>query len=348
MSNYRAIICTSQVPLVRFGGTEALVDRLQQALQGRGLQVDVVRIPFRHYPKSEILKGHLMWRLLNLSESEGNKIDLVIATKFPSFLVQHPNKVTWLVHQFRQAYDWVGTPLSAFDPNEDRSLLQAIRHMDTKALAESRRLFAISRNVAARLARYNGLQAVPLYPPPQFEGQYRSEGYGDFVLSPSRLSDLKRIHLLVEALALTRSMVRCVIVGEGQEEAALKNLVRERGLGGRVEFLGGVESERLLYLYANCLAVFFAPYDEDYGLVTLEAFKSHKPVLTAADSGGVLEFVEDGLTGCVAPTGSPQEFAGYIDRLFADRALCRSLGDAGYDKVRDITWERTIDQLLGT
>ena len=347
MSMNRAIICTSQVPLVRFGGTEALVDRLQKALQERGLQVDVVRIPFRHYPKSEILKGHLIWRLLDLSESEGDKIDLVIATKFPSFLVQHPNKVTWLVHQFRQAYDWVGTHLSAFDPNEDRPLLQAIHQMDTKALAESRRLFAISRNVAARLARYNGLQAIPLYPPPQHEGLYRNEGYGDFVLSPSRLSDLKRIHLLIEALALTRSGARCVIVGEGQEEASLKRLVKERGLVGRVEFLGGLESQRLLEYYANCFAVFFAPYDEDYGLVTLEAFKSHKPVLTAADSGGVLEFVEHGFTGCVAPTGSPQEFADYIDRLFSNRELCRTLGEAGREKVRDITWKRTIDQLLG-
>ena len=52
-------------------------------------------------------------------------------------------------------------------------------------------------------------------------------------------------------------------------------------------------------LYARCACVFYAPWDEDYGLVTLEAFHSGKPVVTTDDSGGVLEFVKDGETGLV-------------------------------------------------
>ena len=139
MSVKNILICTSQVPL-RYGGTEILVDRLREALNQRGFQVDVVSIPFRDYPNKEILKGHLVWRLLDLTESDGQKVDMVIATKFPSYLVQHPNKVTWLVHQFRQAYDFVGTKLSPFAGTpEDKSLLPVIHRLDTAALGESRR-----------------------------------------------------------------------------------------------------------------------------------------------------------------------------------------------------------------
>jgi glycosyltransferase involved in cell wall biosynthesis len=242
----------------------------------------------------------------------------------------------------------VGTQFSQFaNSEEDNALRRVICRLDTAAFKESKRLFAISGNVAKRLARYNGLQAIPLYPPPQHEGLYRNDGYGDYILAVSRLNRWKRLDLLVQAMALTRQPARCLIVGEGPEEERLKRLIQEHKLGDRVELLGFVDDQRLLHLYANCFAFFFAPYDEDYGLVTLEAFKSQKPVITAGDSGGVLEFVEDGRNGCIASTGSAAEFAAYIDRLYADRTLCQKLGQAGYDKVRDITWDRTVDQLLG-
>jgi glycosyltransferase involved in cell wall biosynthesis len=347
MSIQNILICTSQVPL-RYGGTEVLVQSLRKALLKRGFQVDIVSIPFRHYPNKEILKGHLIWRLLDLTESDGQKVDMIIATKFPSYLVQHPHKVTWLVHQFRQAYELLGTEFSPFtNSEEDTALCRVIHHLDTIALKESKRLFAISGNVAKRLARYNGLQATPLYPPPQYEGLYHNDGYGDYILAVSRLNRWKRLDLLIQAMALTKQPARCVIVGEGPEEEHLKHLIQQHKLGDRVTLLGFVDDQRLLHLYANCFAFFFAPYDEDYGLVTLEAFKSQKPVITAADSGGVLEFVEDGCNGYIASTVNAVEFADYIDRLYADRALCQKLGQAGYEKVRDITWDRTIDQLLG-
>lgn len=347
MRTKRIVICASQTPFVH-GGAEILVESLYRQLMERGWPVEVVRVPFRWYPKEEILKGYLAWRLLDLTEGEGQKIDLVIATKFPSFVVQHPNKVTWLIQQFRQAYELYGTEHSHFtnDP-EDRRLREAIWHIDTLTLSESRRLFAISRNVADRLARYNGLQAQVLYPPPKHEGLYRNDGYGDYLLVVSRLNRWKRVNLVIEAMPYVRSAARLLIVGTGNEEEALKRLAKKRGVADKVEFLGYVDHHQLLDLYANCFAVFYAPYDEDYGLATVEAFKSQKPVLTAADSGGVLEFVEDGVTGYVTPPGEAQQLAHHIDQLFADQALCRELGMAGCEKVRDTTWDRTIERLVG-
>ena len=67
-----------------------------------------------------------------------------------------------------------------------------------------------------------------------------------------------------------------------------------------MRFLGWVDDDTLIRLYAECFAVFYAPVDEDYGLATVEAFQAGKPVVTASDSGGVLEFVEDGVSGCVS------------------------------------------------
>ena len=347
MSVKRIAICTSQIPFV-YGGAESLAESLQRELAARGYEVDTVRIPFRWYPKEEVLKGYLAWRLIDLTESEGQKIDLVISLKFPAFAVRHPNKVTWLIQQFRQAYDLFGTQWSHFtnDPADTR-LRQIIRQVDTQTLSESRHIFTISHNTADRLLRFNGLRAQPLYVPPPLGGRYRCGDYGDYLLIVSRLNVLKRISLVIEAMAHVRGGVRCLIAGRGEEADNLKRLAQERGVADRVEFLGFVPDEQLIELYANCFATFYGPYDEDYGLATVEAMKSHKPVLTATDSGGVLEFVQDGVTGYVVPPGNPETLAERIAQLYADRALCRQLGQAGYERVRGITWERTIEQLLG-
>ena len=261
--------------------------------------------------------------------------------------MRHPHKVTWLIQQLRQAYDLFGTEYSHFTTSpEDERLRQLIRRIDTRMLAESQHLFAISKNVARRLAHYNGLQAEPLYPPPRHEGLYRNDNYGDYVLSVSRLDLLKRVSIIIETMAYVRTEARLVIVGQGPERERLQDLARRRGVANRVQFLGHINDNRVLELYANCLAVFYGPLDEDYGLATVEAFKSQKPVLTALDSGGVLEFVEEGATGYIVSPDEPRQLADCIDRLYSNRALCHRLGMAGFDKVRSITWDATISKLL--
>jgi glycosyltransferase involved in cell wall biosynthesis len=346
MPTRRIAVCTAQIPFA-YGGAELHVESLHRALVEHGYEAELVRVPFRWYPREEVLKGYLAWRLLDLTESEGQPIDLVIATKFPSFAVRHPNKVTWLIQQFRQAYDLFGTEHSHFDDSpEDTRLRQIIRQIDTQTLAESRKIFTISGNTADRLWRYNGLRGEPLYVPPPQDGRYRCDGHGDFLLIVSRLNKLKRIHLTIEAMARVRSPVRLLIAGRGEEETTLKKLAHDRQVEDRIEFLGYMDDAQVVDLYARCLAVVYTPYDEDYGLATVEAFKSRKPVLTMQDSGGVLEFVEDGVTGYVLRPGEVQALADRIDALYADRARCRALGEAGFECVRDITWDQTVEKLL--
>jgi glycosyltransferase involved in cell wall biosynthesis len=344
----RVVIATMQVPFHE-GGSERLVTALRRELHRHGHQAAVVQLPINWQNRAGLLKGYLAWRLLDLEAVEGERVDVVIATKFPSFQAQHPNKVVWLVQQFRQVYDLYGTEYSPYGHRaEDRSLQRIVHRADSQALAESRRLFAISANVARRLADHNRLHARVLYPPPELDGRFRHDAYGDYVLSVSRLNVLKRVDLLLHALAHARSDAGCIVVGSGPEERALRQLARRLGLDDRVRFLGYVREDELLSLYAGALAVYYAPYDEDYGFATVEAFKSQKPVLTASDSGGVLEFVTDGATGYVTPATEPQQLADCVDRLYADRRLCRRLGDAGRQRVQGITWDATIPQLLGS
>lgn len=334
-----------QVPFVR-GGAEVLVDGLVAALERAGHRAAAITAPFAWRPPSETLTAALAWRLFNLREANGVPIDMVICTKYPTWAVEHPNKVAWIVHQHRQAYDWYGTAMSDFNNTaDDRAVRQEIRRIDRTGLGECRRLYAISGNVAQRLRWFCDLEARVLEPPTTLTG-LRPEALGDFVLSVARLDRAKRVDLLIEALSRTDRPVKAAIVGAGNEEAVLKRLVDQRGLGGRVRFYGRLPDDEVVRLYNTCRGVVYAPIDEDYGLATLEAMLAAKPVLTATDSGGTLGFVTDGETGAVRPP-EPDQFAAVLDAWQADAELCQRLGEQGRRRVEHITWEAVVAELVG-
>jgi len=341
-------VCAAQVPFFQ-GGAEAHVQGLVDNLRDRNYEVDLINIPYKWYPHEQLLKSIEMWGMLDLSESNGKPIDMVITTKFPSYFANHPNKVLWLIHQYRQMYDLFGTEYSEFDPAdaEGMALREKLIAMDTRALRAYPRIYTNAGNTAARLKTHNGIDAQPLYHPPRLSGRYYSETYGDYILSVGRLDKLKRVDSLLRAMPHSAADLRCKIVGTGPEEASLKALAGELGLGERVEFLGFVPDDRLLREYAGCAAVYFAPRDEDYGYITLEAFLSHKPVITAADAGGPLEFVEDTINGVILPSLEAEELGRALDAMVHDRERCARLGDAGYERVKGIGWDHVIRVLLG-
>lgn len=340
------LVCEAQVPFIR-GGAETHVRQLVDRLRTRGYTVDLVSVPFKWYPKEEILAHAAAWRLLDLGESNGTPVDLVIATKFPSYFARHANKVTWLIHQYRAAYELCGTVYSDFAHVElDVGLRQQLIDLDTAMLGECRRVFTNARNTAARLEKFNGLKAEPLYHPPRLAGRLAAGPPGDYILSVGRLETVKRHDLAIRAMAHAQGPRRLVIVGQGTQEANLRRLAEELALGDRVAFEGAATDDRLLDLYAGALGVVYAPFDEDYGYVTLEAFLARKPVITARDSGGTLEFVEDGVNGFVCdPT--PDGVADAFSRLAAGPSRAQALGDAGYDRARMITWDGVIEKLVG-
>ena len=340
------LVCEARVPFVQ-GGAELAVGRLVDQLRLQGYRAERVSVPFKWYPKDQLLAQAAAWRLVDLSESNGLPIDAVITTKFPTYFAQHPRKVTWLFHQYRAIYDLCGTPYSEFDHTEaDVRLRDTLMTLDAEALSESRRLFALGRTVAGRLSRYNGLDAEPLYHPPPLAGMLKPGPFGDYILSVGRLEANKRVDLIVRSLAHVARRVRLVVVGEGPLRAQLEAAAVGAGVADRVTFTGGVSDTQLVDLYAGALGVAFPPYDEDYGYVTLEAFLSGKPVVTTTDAGGPLEFMEDAVTGFVTAP-EPEAFGAAIARLDADRPLAADLGAAGCERARAITWSGVVDRLIG-
>ncbi len=329
------------------GGAEAHVSELILRLRERGYQTSRISIPFKWYPKDEILAHATAWRLIDLSESSHQPIDLVIATKFPSYFVRHPHKVTWLIHQYRAAYELCGTPYSDFDHVEgDVALREHLIALDTRMLSESRRLFTNAKNTANRLKKFNGVDAEALYHPPRLAARLRPGPYGDYLLVVGRLETVKRPDLAIRAFASIPGSLRLVIAGDGSQRNALLDLARQLGLTDRVEVIGGVDDAHLIDLYAGSLAVLYLPFDEDYGYVTLEAFLSRKPLVTVTDAGGPLEFVIDGENGFVVEP-RPDALADVIRRLAADHRLAARLGEAGFERARLVTWDGVVERLLG-
>jgi glycosyltransferase involved in cell wall biosynthesis len=337
----RVVVAAPQVPFVR-GGAELMAQDLVGALRERGHEAELVTMPFKWYPGTRVLDQAFLWRLVDLTESDGRPIDRVIATKFPAYAVRHPNKVAWVLHQFRQAYDYDRTELGQFSESpEDRATRAAVQRLDAVALGEARKVFATSGNVADRLQRFNGIAAEVLPHPPQAL-PYRTGQSEGFVLSVNRLDRAKRIDLLIEA-AKHEPSLRVVITGEGPDRERLESLAS--GLNGQVEFVGRVDDERLADLYARSLAVYYAPIDEDFGMVPYEAFLSGKPVVTTIDAGGPLEVVRDRETGVVvAPEAA--EIARAAVYLGAHGDDARAWGSAGKAIAERVTWDACVDALL--
>jgi len=337
------LVCEAQVPLVH-GGAELHVRGLVNELRRRGYEAERVSIPFKWYPKEQLLAHAAAWRLVDITESNGRRIDAVVATKFPTYFVRHPNKITWLFHQYRAIYDLIGTPYSEFTHTEaDVRLRDRLIELDNETLKESTRLFANARNTATRLEKYNGMTAEPLYHPPPLADSLSRGPFGDYVLSVGRLEANKRVDLIIEALAHTRT--RLVIVGDGHLRQLLEETAERHGVSDRVTFAGPTSRQELVDLYAGARAVVFPPFDEDYGYVTLEAFLSGKPVITTTDAGGPLEFVEHGVTGLVCePTA--ESLASAIADLTANADRAAALGAAGFDRARAITWDGVVERLL--
>jgi glycosyltransferase involved in cell wall biosynthesis len=339
------LVCEAQVPFVH-GGAEVHVRELVRELQARGYRAELVSVPFKWYPKEEILPHAAAWRLLDLSESNGRPVDVVIASKFPTYFVRHPHKVAWLIHQYRAAYELCGTEYSDFSHTEsDVGLRDRLMRLDTEMLGECRAIYTNARNTANRLAKFNGLTAVPLYHPPKLAARLTSGPYGDYILSVGRIEAVKRVDLIVRALASLNGSPRLVVAGDGTQRENVEREARQLGVSDRVTFLGTVQDDDLVGLYAGALGVVYPPYDEDFGYVTLESFLAKKPVITCTDSGGPNEFVLDGINGLVCDP-RPDALAAAIARLDANRTKAAAMGDAGYEVARAVTWDGVIEKLL--
>lgn len=335
------LVCATQVPFMR-GGLELMVENLVTAFGEAGHRAEAVLVPAA-WDQGRVLDAALAWRMVPLDA------DVVVAVNFPAYFARHPRKVLWLAHQHRAAYDGLGQPWS--DLGLDDASLEAHRQLvdwDTRALGEAALRFTISGVVASRLQRYCGLSADVLYQPPPFADRLvpRASGPGSHILCNTRLEANKRPGLFLDAVASMRSEVPAILAGRGSLATAMEASVERLGIGDRLTLAGFVADDDLVEFFRDALAVVYAPYDEDYGFVTLQAFLAGVPVVTTDDSGGVLEWVEHEVTGLVTD-GTPAAMGAALDRLAGDPELAARLGAAGRQRVAGLSWDHVVTTLLG-
>jgi glycosyltransferase involved in cell wall biosynthesis len=347
----RVAVLHPQTAFVR-GGAESHAEALVRALKAAGHDADLVQIAGKWYPASQLAHQMAVWRSFDITESNGLKVDAVIALKFPAYLVEHERKIVWLIHQHRTAYElWDHPEFADLSRQDDGpNVRDMVWNADRLALNEAKRVFTNSENVKERLWSTLRIPSEHLYHPSDVTEHLLDQpagAYGDYVLFPSRMESLKRQSLVIDAMASVRSDVTLVLVGRGPDEPQLREQVDRLRLKDRVRFEIGVTDERLYQLYLGALAVYFGPFDEDYGYVTLEGFAAQRPVVTLSDSGGPLEFVADGETGLVCAP-DPTEVAAAFDRLQGDHDLAARMGKAGNAFVRAEVprWPDVVARLL--
>jgi glycosyltransferase involved in cell wall biosynthesis len=341
----RIVLFSSYAPFIN-GGARFIVESLERQLLDRGYLVERVYLPCSDFP--EDLLGQMMaYRSIRIEGA-----DRVICFRPPSHLLQHPNKVLWFIHHFRVFYDLWNTHLSPPHTHYNEALRCSIFHADRRALTEARRIFTNSRAVQARLKHFNDVDSSVLYPPLLNPSDYRNTGYGDEIVYISRLVSHKRQHLLIEAMAHVQSGAMARVCGESDGPVYaedLSQLASKLGVSDRVSIENRwISEEEKRDILGRSLAVAYFPLDEDsYGYVSLEAAHSCKPILTATDSGGVLEFVVHERNGLVCEP-EPKAIATSIDRLYQDRKLAQRLGTESEQRIKElqINWDNVIGQLL--
>jgi glycosyltransferase involved in cell wall biosynthesis len=169
-------------------------------------------------------------------------------------------------------------------------------------------LVANSLNVQRRIRAAWGRDSSVIYPPVDVAGSSISSVDDGYYLVATRLLAYKRVDLAVEACArLGRDLI---VVGDGPERARLQRMA-----GARTRFEGHVDRARLVDLLASCHAL-ITPGVEDFGIMTVEAMATGKPVVAFA-SGGTLETVIDGETGILFDPDTSDALAEAIERLEA-------------------------------
>jgi glycosyltransferase involved in cell wall biosynthesis len=342
-----AIVAPSPVPFT-LGGVEKLALGLQEAfINHTNHSAEIIKLPVDERTLFRTLKGYLSFSRLNL-----DYFDLVISLKYPAWMIKHKNHVCYMTHRLRGVYDCFNGEVSFSrylkeikQPTKLGGIYmrKIIHFLDYRALTNERinHFFCISETVKNRSGYYpKDAKVKVVYPPSPLKG-LKSQS-GQYLFTVSRLDGPKRINLVIDAFKQVKTDVKLIIAGDGPQKNYLESLAKD---DKRIEFIGYQSDKNLIDLYASAIAVVFVPQQEDLGLITLEAMKSKKPVITCSDSGGPLEFVENKKTGLIANPDA-DSLVQAMQELVRDKNYAKQLGEQAYESVSNITWENTVEQLL--
>jgi glycosyltransferase involved in cell wall biosynthesis len=319
------------------GGAERFNGGLVGGFEALGANVELIIIDANEATTADIVQNYARAKSLDLSA-----FDLVISTKVPSYAIDHPHHVLYLVHTVRVFDDMFDTAFEYPGINQfsDRAL---VHQLDFEALKKIPHRFAIGCEVQRRLYRWRGLECDVLHPPllanpfKVIEGEdlARFQAHSNpYFFIAGRLHPWKRLDLLIKAVQHCPLPIRLVIAGVGEAQADLQKLAAS---DPRIEFLGRISDAELVEYYAHALAVPFLPLREDYGYITLEAFASARPVITCVDSGEPAHIVENLRTGLVVePT--VQAVADALTWAYEHPEQMNSMGQLAHQELANLSW----------
>lgn len=384
MSKTIAILAPSSVPF-QLGGAEHFWWGLLRAFNAySSYQTELIKVPAPEATFSELVASYKAFSHMDLSHFDmvvtskypawmvhhrrhilylqhtlRGLYDTYHFTGLPLTLAEYPEKLRDLMALIRKekpvredlacAFElaeraWASKSLPSMLFAFPGPLIRELVHFFDRVALAPGEIFAyaaIAENVTKRAEYFpDGVKPLVLHHPPELSGFFCQKG--SYIFTASRLNGTKRVDLIVQAMAYVTSPVTLKIAGTGPDLERLKAMASH---DPRIEFLGYVPTEDLPGLYAHALFVPFVPYDEDYGLITIEAMKSQKAVVTTRDAGGVCEFVEDGVTGlCTDP--DPRALGAAFQKLLDDPRGTEAMGKCACARVEKITWEHTVHTLL--
>ncbi len=226
------------------------------------------------------------------------------------------------------------------------------RFFAKRALKDASLVISPSRDLASSIEQFTGNKTMVIpnaIHPERYQGLERQEARQALSLPKNqplllfigRLTELKRVDILISALALLAREhpdVKLVIVGGGTLETRLKEQVKMMGLEESVLFTGYVE-EMKVPLYTSACDIFVLPSEvESFGIVLLEAMAAGRPCV-ASRVGGIPELIEDGVNGLLVESGKPDELATAILRVLNEPELAEKFGKNNLEKVKGFSWD---------
>lgn len=344
----KVLVINTMAPFI-WGGAEELAEHLVRNLRLRGHDAELLRLPFQWDPYDGIPAEIARFKTIHLSNT-----DRVISMKFPAYFIPAEHHTTWLIHQYRQAYDLWDSPYNNLPHDwSGKAVRDVIRAYDDAFFARQSRLFTISSEVSRRLKQYNDVDAPPLRAPINDPELFDGGEAQDYILAPGRINSSKRQWMLVEAMRHMPASARLIIAGPPESDAdadRLRELVARHNLEEQVTLdLRFVTREELGNYVNHASAVAYLPFQEDsYGYVTMEAFEAGKPVITCTDAGELLDIVIDQDTGALSEP-QPEALAAAMAALLYNQDLAQDMGQRGRElwRGKDVNWDSHISRLLG-
>jgi glycosyltransferase involved in cell wall biosynthesis len=287
---------------------------------------------------------HLLGLPEKFQKTSSNKVTNKIISYLmaPENLLKDAGELFSLLHELREHYN--DNNLDEIYSFPGSFIRQIIHYLDKWALHPSRisKYSAISNTVSKRKDYFpRGTHVEVIHPPSSLNG-LRCGKYEHFLVV-GRLDSPKRVEIVIQAMKMIKHPeAKLIIAGSGPEETKLKSLAAG---DSRINFMGYVNNEVVKDLYADSLAVIYVPYDEDYGLATVEAMACGKPVITCSDSGGTTEFVRNGENGFLVES-NPEDLSKAMNRILANPRVAIELGNNAQKTVEHINWPSTIQKLL--